>query len=49
MFPMKPWSRMVSFSESRGGSKVTKPIFSNSGKRYWFDFMFLVVDYGKVL
>ena len=40
---------MVSFSESRGGSKETKPIFSNSRKRYWFDFMFLLVDYGKVL
>ena len=31
----KPWSRMQSLSESRGGSKVTKPIFSNSIKRYW--------------
>ena len=30
----KPWSRMQSLSESRGGSKVTKPIFSNSIKRY---------------
>ena len=30
----KPWSRMQSLSESLGGSKVTKPIFSNSGKRY---------------
>ena len=30
----KPWSRMGSLSESRGGSKVTKPIFSSSGKRY---------------
>ena len=29
----KPWSRMQSLSESRGGSKVTKPIFSNSRKR----------------
>ena len=27
----KPWSRMQSLSESLGGSKVTKPIFSNSG------------------
>ena len=25
-----------SLSESRGGSKVTKPIFSNTGKRYCF-------------
>ena len=31
----KPWSRMQSLSESRGGSKVTKPIFSNSIKRYF--------------
>ena len=31
----KPWSRMQRLSESRGGSKVTKPIFSNSRKRYW--------------
>ena len=30
----KPCSRMRSLSESRGESKVTKPIFSNSGKRY---------------
>ena len=30
----KPWSRMQSLSESRGGSKVAKPIFSNSIKRY---------------
>ena len=30
----KPWSRMQSLSESRGGSKARKPIFSNSGKRY---------------
>ena len=30
----KPWSRMQSLSESLGGSKVTKPIFSNSRKRY---------------
>ena len=30
----KPWSRMQSLSESCGGSKVRKPIFSNSGKRY---------------
>ena len=30
----KRWSRMQSLSESRGGSKVTKPIFSNSRKRY---------------
>ena len=30
----KPWSRMQSLSESRRGSKVTKPIFSNSRKRY---------------
>ena len=30
----KPWSRIQSLSESRGGSKVTKPIFSNSIKRY---------------
>ena len=29
----KPWSRMRSLSESCGGSKVTKPIFGNSGKR----------------
>ena len=29
----KPWSRMQSLSESHGGSKVTKPIFSNSRKR----------------
>ena len=27
-------SRMQSLSESRGGSKVTKPIFSNSAKCY---------------
>ena len=34
-FPYKAFrSRMQSLSESRGGSKVTKPIFSNSGKRY---------------
>ena len=31
----KPWSRMQSLSESRGGSKVTEPIFSNSRKRYY--------------
>ena len=31
----KPCSRMRSLSESRGGSKVTKPIFSNSRKRYY--------------
>ena len=30
----KPLSRMQSLSESRGGSKETKPIFSNSAKRY---------------
>ena len=30
----KPWSRMQSLSESRGGSKVTEPIFSNIRKRY---------------
>ena len=30
----KPWSRMRSLSEPRGGYKVTKPIFSNGGKRY---------------
>ena len=30
----KPWSRMQILSESRRGSKVTKPIFSNSIKRY---------------
>ena len=30
----KPCSRMRSLSESRGESKVRKPIFSNSGKRY---------------
>ena len=30
----KPCSRMRSLSESRGGSKVTKRIFGNSGKRY---------------
>ena len=30
----KPRSRMRSLTESRGGSKVTKPIFSNSGKLY---------------
>ena len=30
----KLWSKMQSLSESRGGSKVTKPIFSNSIKRY---------------
>ena len=29
----KPLSRMQSLSESRRGSKVTKPIFSNSAKR----------------
>ena len=28
----KPLSRMQRLSESRGGSKVTKPIFSNSRK-----------------
>ena len=27
---------MQSLSESRGGSKVTKPIFSNNRKRYWW-------------
>ena len=31
---------MRSLSESRGGSKVTKPIFSNSGKRYWIRTLF---------
>ena len=31
----KPWSRMRRLSESRGGSKMTKPISSNSGKHYW--------------
>ena len=31
----KPLSRMQSLSESRGGSKVTKPSFSNSAKRYY--------------
>ena len=30
----KPGKRMQSLSESRGGSKVTKPIFSNSRKRH---------------
>ena len=30
----KPLSRMQSLSESRGGSKVTKPIFRNTAKRY---------------
>ena len=30
----KPLSRMQSLSESRGGSKVTNPIFRNSAKRY---------------
>ena len=30
----KHWKRMQSLSESRGGSKVTKPVFSNSIKRY---------------
>ena len=30
----KPWNRMRSLSKSREGSKVTKPIFSNSRKRY---------------
>ena len=30
----KPWRRMQSLSESRRGCKVTKPIFSNSRKRY---------------
>ena len=28
-------SRMQSLSESRGGSKVTKRIFSSSAKRYY--------------
>ena len=32
-FHTKLWSRMRSLSESCGGSKVIKPIFSNSGKR----------------
>ena len=27
--------RMRRLSESRGGSKMTKPISSNSGKHYW--------------
>ena len=31
---------MRSLSESRGESKVTKPIFSNSGKRYWIRRLF---------
>ena len=31
---IKPSSRMRSSSESRRGTKVTKPIFSNSGKLY---------------
>ena len=31
----KPLSRMQSLSESRGGSKETKPSFSNSAKRYY--------------
>ena len=30
----KPFSRVHSLSESREGSKVTKPIFSNSAMRY---------------
>ena len=30
----KPLSRMQSLPESGGGSKVTKPIFSNSAKCY---------------
>ena len=30
----KPLSRMQRLSESRGGSKVIKSIFSNSTKRY---------------
>ena len=30
----KPLSRMQSLFEPCGGSKVTKPIFSNSAKRY---------------
>ena len=34
VFHTKPCSRMQSLSESRGESKVTKPIFNNSGKSY---------------
>ena len=34
MLLFEPLSRMQSLSESREGSKVTKPIFSNSAKRY---------------
>ena len=30
----KPLSRVQSLSESRRGSKVTKPIFNDSAKRY---------------
>ena len=30
----KPLSRIQSLSEPRGGSKMAKPIFSNSAKRY---------------
>ena len=29
----KPLSRIQSLSEPRGGSKVAKPVFSNSAKR----------------
>ena len=35
MLLMKPLSRMQSLSELRGGSKVTKPILSNSANRYY--------------
>ena len=30
----KPLSRLQGLFESRGGSRVTKPIFSNGAKRY---------------
>ena len=40
----KPWSRMQRLSESRGGSKVTKPIFSNSRKRYWQNFSYVYLS-----
>ena len=44
----KPMSRMQSLSESGRGSKVTKPIFGNSAKRYSEVFAPLCSYYQKI-